>query len=53
VPFFDTTWICAPEPPFSAEYVLETTRISLTDSAFGVTTAAPPQAWLIAVTPSS
>ena len=29
------------------------TRISFTDSWFGVTTAAPPQAWLIAVTPSS
>ena len=29
------------------------TRISFTDSWFGVTTAAPPHAWLIAVTPSS
>lgn len=38
--------------PFSAEYWLEETRISLTDSWLGVSTAAPPQAWLLTLTPS-
>ena len=52
-PPWETTLTCAPElRPSSAEYVADSTRTSLTDSWFGVTSADPPQLKLLTLTPS-